>query len=198
MNYLFGLADELLREHAALKESTGKLKEHIEHMRAILHVQQSYARSTLLPEECELSQLVEDALSIQLPALQRYGITVARELLPLPKARLDKHRVLQILINLITNARNAMSGIPEEQRLLRVKLDAEGRTARIQVVDSGKGIAAEHRQRLFSQGFTTREDGQGLGLYSSALAAKSLGGRLTLESEGPGKGATATLELPLA
>jgi predicted ATPase/signal transduction histidine kinase len=198
MSYLFGLADELLREHATLKESTGKLKEHIEHMRAILHVQQSYARNTLLPEECELSKLVEDALSIQLPALQRHGITVTRELRSLLKARLDKHRVLQILINLITNARNAMSGVPEEQRLLRVKLDAEGRTARIQVVDSGKGIASEHRQRLFSQGFTTREGGQGLGLYSSALAAKSLGGRLTLESEGPGKGATATLELPLA
>ncbi|WP_239470439.1 trifunctional serine/threonine-protein kinase/ATP-binding protein/sensor histidine kinase [Archangium violaceum] len=198
MSYLFGLADELLREHASMKESLGKLKEHIEHMRAILHVQQTHGRHTLLPEECELSQLVEDALSIQLPALQRHGITVTRELQVLPKARLDKHRVLQILINLITNARNAMSGVPEARRRLHVRLDAEGGTARIQVVDSGKGIAAEHRERLFSQGFTTRTDGQGLGLYSSALAAKSLGGRLTLESEGPGKGATATLELPLA
>ncbi|MCY1077341.1 trifunctional serine/threonine-protein kinase/ATP-binding protein/sensor histidine kinase [Archangium lansingense] len=196
--YLTSLADELLREHTSMKESAGKLKQHLDHMRAILQVQQAYARNTLLPEECDLSQLVEDALSIQLPALQRYGITVNRELRAQPKARLDKHRVLQILINLITNARNAMSELPEAQRLMHVRLDAEGGTARIQVVDSGKGIAAEHRERLFTQGFTTREDGQGLGLYSSALAARSMGGRLTLESEGPGKGATATLELPLA
>ncbi|AKJ04760.1 Signal transduction histidine kinase CheA [Archangium gephyra] len=198
VNYLSGLAEELLREHASMKESAGKLREHLEHMRAILQVQQAYARNSLLPEECDLAQLVEDALSIQLPALQRHGITVTRELRAQPRARLDKHRMLQILINLLTNARNAMSGLPETQRHLRVRLDAEGGTARIQVVDSGKGIAPEHRERLFSQGFTTREDGQGLGLYSSSLAAKSLGGRLTLDSEGPGKGATATLELPLA
>ncbi|HYO73334.1 MAG TPA: ATP-binding protein, partial [Archangium sp.] len=198
MSYLSALADELLREHTSMKESAGKLREHLEHMRAIIQVQQAYARSSLLPEECNLAQLVEDALSIQLPALQRHGITVTPELRAQPRARLDKHRVLQILINLLTNARNAMSGLPEAQRQLRVRLDVEGATARIQVVDSGKGIAPEHRERLFSQGFTTREDGQGLGLYSSGLAAKSLGGRLTLDSEGPGKGATATLELPLA
>ncbi len=198
MSYLSGLADELLREHASMKESSGKLREHLEHMRAILQVQHTYARNTLLPEECDLAQLVEDALSIQLPALQRHGITVTRELRAHPKARLDKHRVLQILINLLTNARNAMSELPEGQRSLCVRLDVGGGTARIQVVDSGKGIAPEHRERLFSQGFTTREEGQGLGLYSSSLAAKSLGGRLTLDSEGPGKGATATLELPLA
>ena len=198
MSYLSGLADELLREHASMQESSGKLREHLEHMRAILQVQQAYARNTLLPEECDLSQLVEDALNIQLPALQRHGITITRELRAQPRARLDKHRVLQILINLLTNARNAMSALPEARRLLSVRLDAEGGTARILVVDSGKGIAPEHRERLFSQGFTTREDGQGLGLYSSSLAARSMGGRLTLDSEGPGKGATATLELPLA
>jgi len=197
-SYLSGLAEELLNEHVSMKESAGKLKQHLDHMRAILQVQQAYARNTLLPEECDLAQLVEDALSIQLPALQRHGITITRELRAQPKARLDKHRVLQILINLITNARNAMSELPEAHRLLRVRLDAGGSTARIQVVDNGKGIAAEHRERLFSQGFTTREDGQGLGLYSSSLAARSMGGRLTLASEGPGKGATATLELPLA
>ncbi|HEX5754122.1 MAG TPA: AAA family ATPase [Archangium sp.] len=198
LEYLFSLSDELLREHASMKQSAGKLNEHLEHLRAILQVQQSYSRGSLLPEEFPLSQLVEDALSIQLPALQRHGITVTREFRAQPRARLDKHRVLQILINLLTNARNAMSEMPETRRRLLVRLDAEGSTARIQVVDSGKGIAPEHRERLFSLGFTTRADGQGLGLHSSALAAKSLGGRLTLESDGPGQGATATLELPLA
>ncbi|HYO73852.1 MAG TPA: AAA family ATPase [Archangium sp.] len=198
LGYLFILADELVREHASMKQSAGKLNEHLEHLRAILHLQQSYSRSTLLPEEFTLSQLIEDALSIQLPALQRHGVTVTREFRAQPRARLDKHRVLQILINLLTNARNAVGEMPAARKLLHVRLDVEGSTARIQVVDSGKGIAPEHRERLFSQGFTTRADGQGLGLHSSALAAKSLGGRLTLESEGPGQGATATLELPLA
>ncbi|WP_224243822.1 trifunctional serine/threonine-protein kinase/ATP-binding protein/sensor histidine kinase [Hyalangium gracile] len=196
--YLIGLADELVREHSTLRAGTGELGKQIEHLRAIIQVQHAYARSSLLPEECDLARIVEDALSIQMPALQRHGVAVTRELKVLSKVRLDKHRVLQILINLISNARNAMNEMPESRRQLHVRLDVKGDTARIQVVDTGMGIAPEHRERLFSQGFTTREDGQGLGLHSSALAAKTLGGRLTLESEGPGKGAVATLELPLA
>ncbi len=198
MTYLFQLADELQREQGGMREGMDKLSKHVDHIRAILQVQQNYVRGTLLPEECDLTQLIEDALSIQLPALQRYHITVTREFSRLSKVRVDKHRVLQILINLITNARYAMEGVPEDQRSLRMRLEARGNTALIQVVDTGKGIALEHRERLFSQGFTTRAGGQGLGLHSSAAAAKTLGGRLTLESEGPGKGATATLELPLA
>jgi signal transduction histidine kinase len=187
-----------LQQQASLKEGMSAMGLHIERIRAIVQVQQTYARSTLVTEECDLSLLVEDALSIQRPALQRHGVTVSRELITLPRVRLDKHKVLQILINLISNAKNATQSLPEGQRYMHVRLDAAGNTARIQVKDNGVGIAWENRARLFSQGFTTREGGHGLGLHSSALAAKTLGGRLLLESDGPGQGATATLELPLA
>ncbi|HEX8698224.1 MAG TPA: ATP-binding protein, partial [Myxococcaceae bacterium] len=195
--YLSGLADELLREHAALQEGLDAMSKHIEHVRAIVHVQQAYARNTMVTEECDLAHLVEDALSIQRPALKRHGIHVVRELSTLPTVRVDKHKVLQILINLISNAKNAMSSVPSGQRQLSVRLDAQGDMARIQLVDTGVGIAPELREQLFSQGFTTREGGHGLGLHSSSLAARMMGGSLSLESEGPGKGATATLTLPL-
>jgi len=59
------------------------------------------------------------------------------------------------------------------------------------------GIVPDNFKRLFTQGFTTREDGQGLGLHSSSLAAKLLGGVLSATSEGEGLGATFTLDLPL-
>ncbi|WNG21220.1 AAA family ATPase [Cystobacter fuscus] len=196
-NYLSSLAEELLREHATLQEGLEAMNKHIEHVRAIVQVQQTYARSTLLTEECDLSRLVEDALSIQLPALKRQDVHIVQSLSALPPVRVDKHKVLQILINLISNAKNAMSAIPTSQRQLHVRLDAADNMARIQVVDSGVGIAPELREHLFTQGFTTREGGHGLGLHSSALAARMLGGQLSLESEGPGRGATATLLLPL-
>ncbi|WNG34565.1 AAA family ATPase [Archangium violaceum] len=197
--YLSALADALLEEQRTLREGMDTMGLHLEHIRAIVQVQQTYARNTLITEECDLALLIEDALSIQRPSLQRHGITLTREHFPsLPKVRLDKHKVLQILINLISNAKNAMQEKPEGQRHIRVRLEAVGTTARIQVEDTGMGIAQENRGRLFAQGFTTRTGGHGLGLHSSALAAKMLGGRLTLESDGPGKGATATLELPLA
>ncbi|EPX58461.1 hypothetical protein D187_003933 [Cystobacter fuscus DSM 2262] len=196
--YLSALSEELLRERSSLQEGMAAMDKHIEHIRAIVQVQQTYAHSTLVTEECDLGRLVEDALSLQRASLQRHGITVTKELAPVPKVCLDKHKVLQILINLISNAKHAMNPMPEPQRHLRVRLDTEGNTARIQVVDNGMGIMPEIRNRLFGQGFTTRTGGHGLGLHSSALEARILGGSISLESEGPGKGATATLKIPLS
>ncbi|QRK10419.1 AAA family ATPase [Archangium violaceum] len=196
-DYLAELSDELLREQEKLMEDVEAMARHIDHIRAIVQVQQTYAKTSLMEVECDLGQLVDDALRIQMGSLKRHGVSIIRELSAVPKLQLDKHKVLQILINLLSNARNALDVLPEGQRLLRVRLTSEGGRARIQVVDNGMGIAPEVREKLFAHGFTTRKDGHGFGLHASALAAQLMGGRLTLESEGPGKGATATLELPL-
>jgi signal transduction histidine kinase len=196
--YISVLAAELLREQARFKERLGTMNQHLDQIRSIVHVQQKYATYSLLMEKCDLSQIIEDALRLQLPELERQGVSLSRDVSPLPAVQMDKHKVLHILINLISNAMRAMEVIPSEHRHLRVKLSAEGKRARLQVVDTGAGIAPEIREKLFRQGFTTREDGHGLGLHLSALAAQALGGRLLLESDGPGKGATATLELPLS
>jgi predicted ATPase/signal transduction histidine kinase len=196
-DYLAALSEELGHEQAELQESLDAMGKHIEHIRAIVQLQQTYARSSLVTEECDLAVLVEDALSIQLPALRRHGVNVTRDLAQVPRTRVDKHKLLQILVNLISNAKNAMSAVPEDKRELRVRLSLTGNVARIQVADNGTGIDPEVRGKLFMQGFTTREGGHGLGLHSSALAARMMGGHLSLESDGVGKGATATLELPL-
>jgi signal transduction histidine kinase len=150
-----------------------------------------------MTEECDLPHLIDDALRIQMESLQRHGVAVHRELSEVPRVRADKHKVLQILINLISNAKQALDPKPEGQRNLWVRLRVEGSVARIQVVDDGVGIAPEVKGKLFSHGFTTRKDGHGFGLHSSALAAQLLNGRLVIESEGPGRGAVTTLELPL-
>jgi predicted ATPase/signal transduction histidine kinase/tRNA A-37 threonylcarbamoyl transferase component Bud32 len=196
-DYLAALADELMGQQMRLLEDLDAMGRHIEHIRAIVQVQQTYARTSLMAEECDLSQLIDDTLRIQMVALQRHGVSIRREVSPVPRVKVDKHKVLQILINLISNSKYALDAVPEGERHLRVRLFVEGPRAHIQVVDNGMGIAPEARERLFTHGYTTRKDGHGFGLHSSALAAQMLGGRLTLESEGPGKGAVATLELPL-
>ncbi|WP_224364900.1 trifunctional serine/threonine-protein kinase/ATP-binding protein/sensor histidine kinase [Hyalangium versicolor] len=196
-DYLAALADELMSEQTRLIEDVEAMGRHIEHIRAIVQVQQTYARTSLMEEECDLGQLIQDALRIQMPALQRHGVTVRRELSPVPRMKVDKHKVLQILINLISNAKYALDAVPEAERHLSVRLGVEGSWVRIQLEDDGVGIAPEVREKLFSHGFTTRKNGHGFGLHSSALAAQILGGRLTLESAGLGKGAVATLDLPL-
>ncbi|WP_224366436.1 trifunctional serine/threonine-protein kinase/ATP-binding protein/sensor histidine kinase [Hyalangium versicolor] len=195
--YLVALSEGLMQEQQRLLEDMETMGRHIEHIRAIVQVQQMYARTPLMEEECDLAQLVDDALRIQTAALKRHGVDIQVQLSPVPKLMVDKHKVLQILINLITNAKQALDMVPEGSRHLRVRMAAEGEKVIIQVADDGVGITPEVKGKLFEHGFTTRKDGHGFGLHSSALAAQILGGRLLLESEGTGKGAVATLELPI-
>ena len=115
----------------------------------------------------------------------------------LPNVSTDKHKVMEILINLVRNAKYACddSGRPEKRITLRTRSDGQRFT--IAVIDNGVGIPAENLTRIFNHGFTTRKDGHGFGLHSGALAAKELGGSLRVQSAGPGQGATFTLELPV-
>jgi predicted ATPase/signal transduction histidine kinase len=197
-DYLSALTEELGHERTQLQTNLHEMGLHLEHIHAIIRVQQDYAKTALILGEWDLAQLIEDSLRFQLASLQRHGVCVTREFTSVPRMQVDKHKVLQILINLLSNAKEAMAEVPEGQRHLCVRLTAEGNVARIQVVDNGRGFTQEFRKHLFALGFTTRKEGHGFGLHSSALAAQVMGGRLLLESEGPGKGATATLELPLS
>jgi signal transduction histidine kinase len=121
-----------------------------------------------------------------------------REFDSIPALSLDKHKVLQILVNLLQNAKHACDAVrrPDKQVVLRIKALDESRVS-IQVADNGIGVPPENLTRVFSQGFTTRKEGHGFGLHSGALAARELGGTLTVHSDGVGSGATFTLELPL-
>jgi signal transduction histidine kinase len=130
--------------------------------------------------------------------LERLHVLIVREFSPVSPILVDKHKVLQILINLIRNAKNALddSGRPDKVMILRIASGGAG-TMKISVVDNGVGIEPEDLIRIFGHGFTTRKGGHGIGLHSGALAARQLGGSLSCQSGGLGKGATFTLELPL-
>jgi signal transduction histidine kinase len=140
--------------------------------------------------------LVEDCLRLNAGALSRHQIEVIRDFDGDPSLNVDKHKVLQILVNLVRNAKHACEDSGESHRRITLRVrDADGRV-RISVVDNGVGIAPENLTRIFNHGFTTRASGHGFGLHSGALAARELGGSLTVRSEGVGRGATFTLDLP--
>jgi signal transduction histidine kinase len=197
MPFLSKLGQNLMKERQeilALLEDVGRYTEHIGD---IVKVQQNHARTPRLNEPVHLSAVVDDALRINAAALTRHQVKEVRQLRFLPLVMTDKHKVLMILVNLISNAKYAMDQTPEEQRILTVRLDLPvPDRVRIEVQDNGMGISQEKLTRIFQYGFTTRPDGHGFGLHSSALAAQELGGSLTVHSDGPGKGATFTLELP--
>ena len=109
----------------------------------------------------------------------------------------DRHKVMQILVNLLSNAKHALDHSDGDRRMkVRVVQNQEG-LLEIAVIDNGVGIPPENLSRIFSHGFTTKKMGHGFGLHSGALAAKELGGTLKAHSDGPGLGATFTLTLPL-
>ncbi len=131
--------------------------------------------------------------------LTRHNVSVTRDFEPeLPEIAVDKHKVLQILVNLIVNAGYACHESNRPDKSVTVRVIQHDDCLRISVADNGVGIAAEKYDAHFlNHGFTTREHGHGYGLHGGALAAKELGGSLRAESQGLGKGAEFILELPL-
>jgi signal transduction histidine kinase len=196
--YLRRLGQHLLEGNRELRSLLEEVNRYTEHIGRIVQLQQSYARVSQLQEPVLLSELVEDALGINSAGLVRHSVTVERQVASLPPVLTDKHKVLMILVNLVSNAKFALEAVPAEQRRLTVKVEPSAvERVRIEVRDNGVGIPPELLTRIFQFGFTTRKEGHGFGLHSSALAAQELGGSLTVHSEGAGHGATFTLELPL-
>jgi PAS domain S-box-containing protein len=195
--FLAALAEHFTSEQGTLLQELEQLRENVEHIKQIVAMQQSYAKVAGVAESVTAAQLVEDALHINGAALARHFVKVRREFEETTPIITDKHRVLQILVNLIRNAKYALddSGRPERLMTLRVGGDGDGHV-RIQVSDNGVGIPPENLTRIFQHGFTTRRNGHGFGLHSSALAVRELGGSVQAQSEGLGKGATFTLLLP--
>jgi PAS domain S-box-containing protein len=196
--YLHQLAERLASEQTLLLNEVGCLAKNVEHIKNIVAMQQAYARPAGITESVQVVDLVEDAFRINHGALARHSIQIRREYEPhLRSLTIDKHKVLQILVNLVSNAAHACAQAPQDNKRLTVRLTDGGDRVRISVSDNGVGIARENLTRIFSLGFTTRPDGHGFGLHSGALAAREMGGSLLSHSDGPGLGATFVLELPI-
>ncbi|SPE39083.1 Sensor protein ZraS (fragment) [Candidatus Sulfopaludibacter sp. SbA3] len=139
-----------------------------------------------------------DAYRIVQPSFERHEVHFVRDFEEMPAVLVDKHKVLQILLNLFRNAKEAIKESNNRPRTIRVRIRRHGSGfVRIEVKDSGIGLARENLTRIFAHGFTTKRDGHGFGLHSGALDVKQMGGALSAESDGPGLGATFILELPI-
>lgn len=196
-DFVLRVADELAKEHTGWKTELEALARHVEHIKEIVAMQQSYARVAGMVEKLDAAGLVEDAVRIQKMALMRAAVTVTRDFRLVPLVVVDKHKVLQILVNVIANAKQAVEAQNPPRREIRLSIH-QGAPGRVFVVveDNGVGIPADNLIRIFSHGFTTKPDGHGFGLHSGALAAREMGGSLRAASAGLGRGATFTLELP--
>ena len=197
--FVIQLAEQLARDHAVLQAEHEQLARNVEHIKEIVAMQQDYARVSGALEKVSIADVVNDALQINSGGLVRHGVEVVRQFADVPLVVVDKHKVMQIIVNLIHNAKYALDDADRAGRRLTLGiLLGEGNWIRVSVTDNGVGIPPENLTRIFSHGFTTRRNGHGFGLHSGAIAAREMGGTLRAESPGAGRGATFTLELPVA
>ncbi|HSV48116.1 MAG TPA: ATP-binding protein [Ramlibacter sp.] len=197
-SYLGAISQALALEHDSMARELKLLTQSIDHIKDVVAMQQSYAGVSSVIEPVHIRDLIEDALRMNSGSLAHHDVPVVKEFAPVPQVQLDRARVLQILVNLLSNAKSATQNARNGSREITLRVEnVDGAVLRVSVRDQGEGIAAENLTRIFSHGFTTRKTGHGFGLHSCALAARQMGGTLTAHSDGLGQGATFTLELPM-
>jgi len=197
-DFLQKLSLRLSAEQNEILAELELLDRNIEHISQIVSVQQSYAYVGGVKESVSITELIEDALRMNSMEMESPGVTVIRDYTDVPFIEVEKHKVMQILVNLIRNAKHALADddITDRHLTFRV-LMADPQNLHIVIEDNGVGIEPENLTRIFSHGFTTKREGHGFGLHGGALAAAEMGGSLTVHSGGWGKGAAFTLALPL-
>ena len=196
--YLSAMSAHLKEDHLSITTRLDDLERHIQHIQDIVRLQQSYSRTIGLTESVDIDEVIDDAIALNIDAIKQHNIEIEKNLETISNVMLDRQKLLQILTNLIINAKQAVQnsdmGAP---RRIKIKLHCpDSKTISIAVSDNGMGIAEENLTRIFQHGFTTRNDGHGFGLHSSAIAATEMNGSLKANSSGLGQGATFVLELP--
>ncbi len=196
-SYYQKLGGALAQENAVLSAQIEDLLNRVRLMKEVIGSQQAYAKGTTLTEESNLSELVEEALKIQLLALERHSVHIERAYGSVGPLRTQRSKLVHVLINLIKNSKEAMDGTPAEERRLTVDIvEADDGGVYLAITDSGEGIEPEQLDKIFAHGFTTKAEGHGFGLHFCATAVEEMGGRLTVESAGPGEGATFRIHFP--
>ena len=189
------LTGRLQSERTSWEEELQSLVDNIEHIKQIVSMQQTHARSSGASESVDFHDLLEDA--VKMSGVDSAGhIKIRRCYAKVWPTVTDRHKVLQICINMISNAKHAINDSESSSGTIAISLDHVGETLEIEVTDTGVGISAENLNKIFSHGFTTRKAGHGFGLHHSVLCAQELGGSLSAASDGIGKGATFTFRLP--
>ncbi|MBL9210699.1 MAG: GAF domain-containing protein [Opitutaceae bacterium] len=197
VTYLEQFGQHLRTEQHAMLAELDNLRANIEHIRDIVTMQQGFARLSGIAESVDPAALIADARRMNQDALDRHGVTLVASVDEVPRIEVDKHKVLQVLVNFLRNAIDAcvLSGRTDKRIVVHVHRGTKGVV--FSVADNGVGIPPENLKRIFNHGFTTKKDGHGFGLHSGANAAREMGGAVTVHSDGPARGATFTLEVPV-
>jgi signal transduction histidine kinase len=193
--YLASLAARLEADADATRNDFDAIDGHVQYLRQIVQAQQSFARMGGAHDEVDVGELLETALTLKAQDLK--GVDIARDVGDLPIVRTDRYKLLQIIVNFLSNAYDAVveNSLAAPRITLRVRTVLD--RLEIMVEDSGIGIPPEILERVWEFGFTTKTHGHGFGLHSAAVAAQQLGGSISADSPGVGQGARFSVTIPI-
>ena len=194
--FLSGITSRLETEQESVQTEISNLIEHVNHVKVVVAMQQSFAGVSGLEEPVCLFKLFADAELLLSNSIYRHEIELTLDFEEFPMLMIERQRVLQVVVNLLKNAKDSLTSSSTDNRKLTVKASRQNEWLKVEVIDNGTGIASADLTKIFSHGFTTKEQGHGFGLHSCANAIQGMGGELTAKSDGLGHGATFTMTIP--
>jgi C4-dicarboxylate-specific signal transduction histidine kinase len=199
-NFALTYSEHAVAQLSIANTELGSLRVGVGHLKDIVARQQSLAKAPRFNESFDLFDAMREALLIDkttthasLPGLR---VETVEDSPPPHLVHADRSAVVQVLINLLANARAALSGAVTPAPRITLRIHPAGERLALSVIDNGIGIPPAQIISIFSYGFTTKSAGHGFGLHNAANTARLLGGSLHVHSAGTGHGATFTLELP--
>lgn len=197
--HLIQILGKVASETKEVASELKNLRENVDHVKGVIAAQQSFATLGAVDMRVDLGEAIADAMKICQESYRQAQIKLIAQADESLTVVLDKQKLIQILVNLLNNAREAVSQHNGERREVMIRGQQRGPSFEISVQDTGIGISEENLVKIFSHGFTTRKGtgGHGFGLHHSANAAVEMGGRLRVSSDGVGHGATFSLTIPM-
>lgn len=199
-DYFIKMGKVLSSENAQINQESSELIKKVTMMKEVINTQQSYAKSGFYSEQLDLPELIEDALKIQESSLRKWGVKLLTNYAEIPSCMGQKSKLLQVITNLVKNAKEAMDDNDRHNRPKELTIETgtlNDTSIYLKISDNGCGIGPEQLTKIFNHGFTTKETGHGFGLHTCANAMTEMKGALKVDSKGVQKGACFTVIVPI-
>ncbi|NGP87955.1 ATP-binding protein [Fodinibius halophilus] len=194
LNYYLKLGQPLSQEHEKLQEHCNRLIDKVNLMLEVIDAQQDYAKVGRIVEEVQLEEIVEDTLKLQAGSIERHELHIQKDFEDTDTVEVQKSKLIHILVNLFKNAKEAMTNVNRDERVLTIGTSQDEDHIYLSISDNGDGISEANKKKIFNHGFTTKRSGHGYGLHTCANYMAEMDGKILVESEG--QGATFTLLFP--
>ncbi len=198
IEYILKLDEAFADSYNEIGSNIDRLAGKVDTITQVVVAQQNYAGNEFLIESLNITTILEDALSLVPSLFVKQSIRLEKHLEPVPEIKAQKIKLLHILVNILKNAAQALMHQKSDQKQIMIHLKHSDQRVVLDITDSGQGIAPENLGKVFNHGFTTKKDGFGFGLHSCANYMAEMNGKISVHSDGPGRGATFRLEFPAA